>query len=195
MNKSTVVLLLFAALGLGSLIGVSLVGNGEEAQPTAEATPVATFSTGGAPALRYLAPGDLNVEIDEFGRPLPLATGENFIGRDQAWKSQTLTIELPADGAIEYKALMEQGDVIAFHWQTSGGQAYYDFHAHDEAFGEDFFTRYDEGEGVERSGSIIAGYTGQHGWYWLNIAGEPLTITLEVAGFFDEIIKLDLAGY
>ncbi len=195
MGKSTLVLLALAALGLGTLIGVSLVEKPAPAEVSAAASDVAVASTGGAPVFRFLAPGDVSVGEDEFGQPLPAADGENFIAREDAPKSRTLTIELGLDETVEYKALMKQGDAIAFRWSTDGGDVYYDFHAHDESFGPEFFTRYDEGEGAERSGTIVAPYAGQHGWFWLNIADGPTTVTLEVSGFYDEIIEIDLGDY
>jgi hypothetical protein len=149
-------------------------------------------STGGAPVFRYLAPEDAVVIKDEYGRPQPLMNGENFIARDASMKSETLSFELPGDSGIEYKAIMKQGDAMVFRWSTEGGQAYYDFHAHDEAFGPEFYTRYDEGEGDFRAGSVVAAYDGQHGWYWQNIGSDPITITLEVAGFYDEVIRMGL---
>ena len=195
MGKSTLVLLALAALGLGTLIGVSLVEEPAPVEVPAAATDVAVASTGGAPVFRFLAPGDVSVGEDEFGRPLPAADSENFIAREDAPKSETLTIELGLDETVEYKALMSQGDAITFRWSTDGGDVYYDFHAHDKVFGPEFFTRYDEGEGAQRSGTIVAPYTGQHGWFWLNIADGPTTVTLEVSGFYDEIIEIDLGNY
>jgi len=196
MAKSTLILIALAALGLGALIGVSLVGDQTATQEPVAANDVAAVaSSGGAPVLRYLAPEGVTVEYDEFGQAVPLASGENFIAREGAPKSESLTFTLEADASVEYKAVMKQGDAIAFRWSTDGGQAYYDFHAHDDAFGPEFFTRYEEGEGTERSGSIVAGYDGQHGWFWLNLEGEPTTITLDVSGFFDEVIEIDLGGY
>jgi len=180
MGKSTLVLIALAALGLGALIGVSLVDD---------------QVLNKEPVIRYLAPEDVAVEHDEFGQVIPLASGENFIARETAPKSETLTFTLESDATVEYKAIMKQGDSVAFRWSTAGGQAYYDFHAHDEAFGPEFFTRYDEGEGSERSGSIVAAYDGQHGWFWLNIEAEPITITLDVAGFYDEVVEIDLGTY
>ena len=195
MGKSTLVLIALAALGLGTLIGVSLIDEPADIEEQAPATEVAVASTGGAPVVRFLAPGDVSVEEDDFGQPLPAADGENFIARDGEPKSETLTITIGLDDSVEFKALMQQGDTIAFRWSTDGGEVYYDFHAHDEAFGPGFFSRYDEGEGTSRSGAIMAAYTGQHGWYWLNIADGPTTVTLEVSGFYDEIIEIDLGGY
>lgn len=199
MNKSTIMLLVIAALGLGSLIGVSLVETDEPAVASvdgaASAIDAPVGSTGGAPRFRYLAPGDVAFVTDEFGQPEPAAPGENFIAQDRPWKSESVTFELPLDGATEYKAIMSQGDTIVFNWTTDGGQAYYDFHAHDEAFGEEFFTRYDEGEGESGAGAIVAAYNGQHGWYWLNLAEGPTSITLNIAGYFDEIVEIEIEGY
>ena len=121
-----------------------------------------------------------------------LLRGPEFLKKDDA-KDSIDPLEL--DGVIEYKAVMQQGDVINFSWETDGGEVYYDFHAHDEAFGEEFFSRYEEGEGTSQSGSVMAAYDGQHGWFWLNLEGEPTTITLDVSGFFDEVVEIDLGGY
>lgn len=195
MGKATLVLIALAALGLGTLVGLSLV---EDNVITEVATPVelaADESTGGAPAYRFLEPAGIVIEHDEFGRPLPFTNGENFIGREGAPKVETITIALDVDATVEYKALMRQGDAMVFHWSTDGGEAYYDFHAHDDAFGPEFFTRYDEGEGSARSGSIIAAYSGQHGWFWLNLEQKPITINLDVAGFYDEIVEINVGGY
>jgi len=195
MGKSTLVLIALAALGLGTLIGVSLIDEPAAVEQQAPVAEVAVASTGGAPVFRFLAPGDVSAAEDEFGQPLPAANGENFVGREAAPKSETVTITIGLDESVEYKALMQQGDTIAFRWSTDGGEVYYDFHAHEEAFGPEFFSRYDEGEGTSRSGSIMAAYTGQHGWFWLNIADGPTTVTLEVSGFYDEIVEIDLSGY
>jgi hypothetical protein len=133
--------------------------------------------------------------MDDFGTALPVTDGENFAPNSGEMKTETVTITIEGDGGVEYKALMDQGDVIVFSWKTDGGQAYYDFHAHQENGSPDFFTRYDEGEGVGRSGSILAPYEGQHGWYWLNLEADPITITLEVAGDYNEIVEINLGGY
>ncbi len=198
MGKSTLILVTLAALGLGALIGSSLVDEEGEAAPTHtdanEAAPTSN-DTGGAPVYRYLSPDTVSVEYDEYGQAAPVASGENHIARKGELKTEVLEITLELDAVTEYKAMMKQGDSITYRWSTDGGEAYYDFHAHDVAFGEEFFTRYAEGEGSSSGGSIVAAYDGQHGWYWLNISDRPITITLEVMGYYDEIIEIDLEGY
>ena len=121
--------------------------------------------------------------------------GHIFRFRQGEWEEGAGSMSRAGIHTVEYKAVMQQGDSIAFRWSTDGGEMYYDFHAHDEAFGPEFFTRYDEGEGTERSGTIVAAYDGQHGWFWLNLEAEPTTITLEVSGFYDEVVEIDLGGY
>jgi hypothetical protein len=196
MNKSTTVLLVLAALGLGSLIGISFVEkNPDELDLTVERNTVVSESTGRLPAFRFIAPGDLEVELDEFGRAKPSAIGENFVHRERAWKTETLTIELPIGGALEYKAIMTQGDSMVFDWTIDNGQVYYDFHGHDKAFGEDFFVRYEANEGENQAGMIVAAFSGEHGWYWLNMADAPTIITLRVAGFFEKMIRVEVEDY
>ena len=60
---------------------------------------------------------------------------------------------------------------------------------HDPAAGDDFFVRYEEQQaGTKGNGSLVAPFEGEHGWYWLNINEVPVTITLTVTGFFDDIV-------
>lgn len=197
MNKSTLALVAVATLFLGALIGAGVVQNSSD--PADSPTPVsdsvvgtASADASGTPVIRFLASEDVEVQYDEFGSALPFLSGENFVNGQRAWRHETLSFEIEGDGTVEYKALMNQGDSLSFNWSVEGGQAYYDMHAHDAAFGDEFFTRYDEGEGVDGSGTIVAAYSGQHGWFWLNLEADPITITLEVAGFYEEIIEIDL---
>ncbi|MFK8031287.1 MAG: hypothetical protein AB8G18_13710 [Gammaproteobacteria bacterium] len=197
MNKASIILLVLSALGLGSLIGMGFASSSQPETMSSKASDLDTaalkdISLGGAPLFRFIAPDDVTIERDEDGRAKPAAPAENFIARDRVWRSETVTVELPPGEATEYKAIMMQGDAVVFNWSTESGEIYYDFHGHDEAFGPEFYTRYDSGNGNAESGSIVAAYDGQHGWYWDNVADEAVTITLNVAGFFDEIVKFEI---
>jgi hypothetical protein len=192
MGKATLVLIALTALGLGSLIGLSLVSDEPDGSTLSPAEPGSVRSTGGAPMFRYLSPGDVPDAWIAANPGAPFTLGENVIREEDTWKTESLVIELAADGRVEYKIFMAQGDTIVFNWSVDGEEVYYDFHAHDAAFGQNFFTRYGEGYGVRRSGAIVAPYDGQHGWYWQNLEPEPEVITLEVAGFYDKIVRMDL---
>ncbi len=195
MSKSTLFLVVIATLILGALIGVAVVKNDEPLPAGGSevtAAPAASTSGESAVSVRFLSPDDVTVEYDEFGTALPSMNGDNFVDGQRDWRRDTTTVEIPGDGAIEYKALMAQGDSLTFTWSVEGGDVYYDMHGHDVAFGDEFFTRYEEGEGETAAGTIIAPYKGEHGWFWLNLEADPITITLETAGFYEEIIRIDL---
>jgi hypothetical protein len=34
----------------------------------------------------------------------------------------------------------------------------------------------------------VAPFSGEHGWYWVNLNDHPVTITLTVTGYFDDMI-------
>jgi hypothetical protein len=66
---------------------------------------------------------------------------------------------------------------------------YVDYHGHDPSLGDKFWVRYSEQDGVERaSGSLVAPFSGEHGWYWLNVSDKPVTIKLTVSGYYDKMV-------
>lgn len=139
-------------------------------------------------------PETTEVPMDDFGRPAPSLDGENVRLHDSPYKTETVEFVLGADAETEYKAVMDEGEVLLYAW-ASTGEMYVDFHAHDETRNETMFTRYAEmQEGTSDQGSIVAPYSGQHGWYWLNLTGEDQTITLTVAGYYDELLEIDLSA-
>ena len=106
------------------------------------------------------------VEIPDFGDPVPLPNPET-----------------------EIKALLEEGKVILYSWEVDQGDIYSDFHGHSPEFGTDFWVRYEEHqEGSGNDGSLVAPFSGEHGWYWLNYNEFPVVVTLTVNGYFEEII-------
>ena len=129
------------------------------------------------------------VEIPEAGAPTPLPNPAVHQAEDRPIQTRTVTLTLPVNGETEVKAIMRESKVILYSWQSDGGVVYTDLHGHDPAVGGEFFVRYREDQdGVTGStGSLVAPFDGEHGWYWLNINDKPVTITLTVTGFFDDI--------
>lgn len=126
-------------------------------------------------------------EPDIVGDPYARTQGAKF-------RSDTLTIELDVGEQVEYKAIMKQGDALVYHWKLEQGVVYADFHAdpgeNAEGYPDQYYIRYAESETGENSGSLVAPFAGNHGWYWLNIEEEPITITLEVHGYYDRLEEL-----
>jgi hypothetical protein len=130
------------------------------------------------------------VEIPAFNEPVPLPNPAVHQAEDRPIQTRTLTITLQRDQQTEVKAVLRASKVLVYHWQTDGGLVYCDLHGHDPAAGQDFFVRYREDQegATEATGSLVAPFDGEHGWYWLNIHDGPVTITLTVTGFFDDIV-------
>lgn len=192
MNRSTMIFTLISALLIGGVVGLSFNSDNQPQTEGIEAEPRLVSSNNVSLDFRFIDPNDFVVEEDDFGVSLPSTLGENFIDSDKVFKHETLLVELPLDGAVEYKVEMEQSDSIVFQWAVVEGEVYSDFHGHPKDDETGFFTRYLESEGIQSSGSIVAPYKGQHGWFWLNIADHPITIELVVAGFYDQIVMLPL---
>ncbi len=134
---------------------------------------------------------------EEFDFYEPETLGDPY-SRTQAakFRSDTITIELDVGEQTEYKAIMKQGEAFVYHWKLEKGIVYTDFHADPgenaaaAGYPDQYYIRYAESETAESSGSLVAPFDGNHGWYWLNIEEEPITITLEVHGYYDRIEEL-----
>lgn len=107
------------------------------------------------------------------------------------FRSDSLVIALDEFEQVEVKTTMRQGDALVYSWKLVEGETVYsDFHADPhqaELYPEDYFVRYHESESRSASGSLVAPFDGNHGWYWLNIEERPVRIELEVRGFYGSI--------
>lgn len=104
---------------------------------------------------------------------------------EQAWK-ETITFTLAPKATAEIKLVMIENAEAEYEWYTEGGKINYDLHAH--AKGKS--TEYDRGRGkTTGQGTIVAAFTGQHGWFWRNRDRQDVTITLRLAGQYSEIIQ------
>jgi hypothetical protein len=106
------------------------------------------------------------------------------------FKSDIVEIPLPPDGQLEYKIKMKQGRTVLYEWSVDRGKVYYDFHGHPEGHPE-LATSYREvQEDTGARGAFVAPVEGIHGWYWLNLTGQPLTIRLRLTGFYESHERL-----
>lgn len=164
--------------GFGDLTGLSDLAN--QPYETIEITDI----IGGNEVIR-------EVEIPMFGEPTPLPNPSVFQDQEEEAKTISMTIELGAFEQTEIKTVLDEGKVIVYSWQVNDDKdVYFDFHGHEESFGPDFYVRYKERqEGLNKSsGSLTAPFYGEHGWLFLNINEEPVSITLNITGYYNEII-------
>jgi hypothetical protein len=130
------------------------------------------------------------VEIPAFNEPVPLPNPAVHQVEERPIQTRTLTLTLEEGQQTEIKTVLKASKVIVYHWETDGGLVYTDLHGHDPAAGQEFFVRYREDQegATQATGSLVAPFDGEHGWYWLNIHDGPVKITLTVIGFFDDIV-------
>jgi hypothetical protein len=130
------------------------------------------------------------VEIPAFNEPVPLPNPAVHQVEERPIQTRTLTLTLEEGQQTEIKTVLKASKVIVYHWETDGGLVYTDLHGHDPAAGQEFFVRYREDQegATQATGSLVAPFDGEHGWYWLNIHDGPVKITLTVTGFFDDIV-------
>ena len=172
--------------GVGAKLG--LLDIAETADPAGSGT-----SSGGNTLVAGTWPGI----PEEFDFYEPDILGDPYSRTQPAkFRSDTLTIKLDVGEQTEYKAIMKQGDALVYHWKLEKGVVYTDFHAdpgehaETEGYPDQYYIRYAESETGEHAGSLVAPFAGNHGWYWLNIEEEPITIILEVHGYYDRVEEL-----
>lgn len=171
--------------GIGKLLGLTKLGGATTGTAADVGDPI-----GGNESLATATGTDLSTPI-----PLPNPAVSQLEAEPP--KTRTMRVTLDFDGRTEVKALMKKSKAIVYSWKVEGGSVYVDFHGHDPARGQNFWVRYEEAgqepPGITgRSGSLVAPFDGQHGWYWLNLSEGPVTIELTVTGYFDDLVDLRL---
>lgn len=172
--------------------GIDPTGIGRALDLTAMRAPVKTLEftevVGGNETYR-------EVEIPDFGEPVPLPNPAVHQDEPHAPASRTLQVTIPPERETEIKAVLRAGKMIMYSWQVDRGQVYTDFHGHDPEAGQEYWVRYKEQqEGAGNNGSLAAPFSGEHGWYWVNYNDFPVVITLTVSGYFDDIIDYGIFG-
>lgn len=171
--------------GVGRLLGLDALAESRGAAGPSQPIQL-TEVIGGNEKIYTVDPGD--------GRePVPLPNPAVHQAEEAPPKTETRVIKLDFDQKTEIKARMKKGKMVLYTWQVEGGDVYVDYHGHDPALGDKFWVRYSEQDGVNgASGSLVAPFDGEHGWFWLNIADSPVTIRLTVTGYYDELVDYGL---
>ncbi|MCP5144822.1 MAG: hypothetical protein H6978_08370 [Gammaproteobacteria bacterium] len=170
--------------GLGGALGLTSLRGGGSGEGGAGGGTV-SFAAGTAMSLEGVeAAGGMN-------DPVPLPNTAVHQSHTAPFQKRTIEIVMAPNEELEYKAIMQQDQVMLYHWRADRGDLYFDFHADSPEAPEGFWVRYEEGDGVaESQGSLVAPFNGNHGWFWLNYNEFPVTITLDVEGYFDDIVEL-----
>jgi hypothetical protein len=120
---------------------------------------------------------------------LPLADGV-FREHSSDYRTDVIDIPLGPNGELEYKLGLNEGDSIVYQWDAvdleQADTLYAEFHGHTEpvgGVGDLMFYR--KATGDSERGSLVAPFTGIHGWYLRNDGEDPMVVRLRVAGFYE----------
>jgi hypothetical protein len=128
------------------------------------------------------------IALPDSGEPIPLPNPAVAQLKPVDAATKTLTVRLGVGEETEIKAVLDKAQVILYSWTAQGGEVYTDFHGHEPQSGT-AFVRYEEQQsGHEGHGSLVAPFAGEHGWFWLNLSNQPVTITLRVSGYYRDIV-------
>ncbi len=107
------------------------------------------------------------------------------------YRADTREIVLQPSQGLEVKTLMTQGATLIYSWKTKNGEKIsHDFHGEKTNAKSDEFESYIEEKSVSESkGSVIAPFTGTHGWFWNNQTANPVTVILQASGFYTDMVN------
>ena len=100
------------------------------------------------------------------------------------YRTDTVKIPLGPDGEIEYKVAMKTGESMVYSWSVDHESVYYDFHGEPSNDPKHAVRYREEQENTKGNGAFVAPFEGIHGWFWLNLSGKPIVITLKMSGFY-----------
>lgn len=90
----------------------------------------------------------------------------------------------PGEG-MEYKYRVDKGKALLYSWKATA-PVHFEFHAEPDGGPKGYAQTYEKADAVaEASGTLTAPFTGIHGWFWENRTGQPVTVTLRSAGFYN----------
>lgn len=117
------------------------------------------------------------------------ATGSEQFAQstDVPFRTETFEIPMQGDEELEYKFQMQKGQMLMYSWSSGETQMYYEFHAEPTGgeYPEGYYMSYQIGDGsTGGNGTLIAPFTGNHGWYLLNLTEHPVKVKFEVSGYY-----------
>ncbi len=160
--------------GAGRALGLASLHQGQAAVPASPAPSTAQAKKGSTVS----APGEV--------RGVTVASAQTA-----AYRTDVMAVTLPPGKGLEVKTHLAKGATLIYSWKTGNGEVVnHDFHGEPVNAGKEEFESFILENGVSKSsGSLVAPFTGLHGWYWKNKSAVPVTLELRASGFYADILK------
>lgn len=120
------------------------------------------------------------VKPEEANYPAP--------AKQYAERSDSVLVSLKAGKGKEYKVKMLKHGRLKYEWITSSGIVYADFHGDvkqdnppKDIYYESFAIAYSN----NMIGNLLTPYEGRHGWYFKNMTGNDITISIRLKGEYE----------
>ena len=105
--------------------------------------------------------------------------------QDKPFQHETVEFKVAPGQFVEYKYRLEKGEALLYSWKASG-PVNLDFHAEPDSGPRGYAQSYETKQQVtDASGTMIAPFTGIHGWYWQNTGSQEVTVTLTSSGYYN----------
>ncbi|MGE0315861.1 MAG: transmembrane anchor protein [Lautropia sp.] len=141
--------------------------------PAPTSPPASTLSTLPAPTVQ-----------SPLSQPVAPPAESASPSRATAWRDEHRFTLVPGQG-IEVKLRMKGGSRAEFDWVAQGGVVNYDTHG--DGGGQS--VSYETGRGVpSKSGTLVAAFTGNHGWFWRNRTRANVDVVLRTRGDYVEMV-------
>jgi hypothetical protein len=191
--RGTVIAAVVAAIVLTVAVlpaeyGIDATGAGAAMGLTKLHTPVAAPQAGAplaAPAVTAPVGGST---VSALGEPRALTISSKPV---VAYRADEMEVTLAAGKGVEVKTHLAKGATLIYTWKTKNAEKInHDFHGEPVNAKEDEFESFILENGVSESkGTLIAPFTGVHGWYWKNKTEASVTVILKASGFYTDIVR------
>lgn len=165
--------------GVGRLLGLTQMGEvklalAEEAANNAAAE----------------ASADSVVAAAEASGTAPAPVAVTAAAPSAADRVDTTLVTLAPNKGGEVKLVMPGGTRARYVWRITNGVVNYDMHGDSTNAPKDWFVSYKKAQGVAAdSGELVAGFNGNHGWYWRNRGTRDVLVQLITSGTYARIDK------
>jgi hypothetical protein len=137
--------------------------------------------------LGLLPLGETGKQVDALNAAAATSTGGGAIVAVQAKpfaRDEESFVIAPRQG-MEYKYRLEKGEALLYAWKATA-PVNVEFHAEPDGAPKGYAQTYEKQNATgEASGTLTAPFSGIHGWYWENTTSQPVTVTLQSAGFYN----------
>jgi hypothetical protein len=164
--------------GVGRLLGLTQMGEVKMAL----AEEAANNAAAEASADSVIAAAEAATDESE-----PAAADEPVAAVAAPRVDTTVVTLAPGQGG-EVKLVMPGGSRAQYTWRSTNGVVNYDMHGDSTNAAKDWFVSYRKAQGVAAdSGELVAGFNGNHGWYWRNRGRRDVMVQLITAGMYSRI--------